>query len=115
MSARDLKGQAINLGDQVSIIGVVSSVGTGNNPSVVVQPPLSPTTFTANAQDLRCKEHSSPGPVYGNSIAAGDDCTTLGTVTAISGSGNTATLTVLLAVSQLSISVPAGACYGTGA
>jgi hypothetical protein len=41
---------------------------------------------------------------------AGDQVSVLGIVTAISGSGNTATLTITLTKSGASINVPSGAC-----
>lgn len=115
MAAFDIKGQAVNVGDQVSIIGVITVVGSGSDPNVTVQPPLSASTFVATAQDITTPEGTVSGGARGNTATVGNDCTTLGTVTAIAGSGNTATLTVKLTVSGNLISVPAGACYSNGA
>jgi len=111
MAAFDLKGHTVNIGDQISIIGVITAVGSGSNPTVTVQPPLSANTFTVNAQDITTYEGTAPGPARGNSVIVGNDCTTTGIVTGISGSGNTATLTVQAAVSGDVISAPSGASY----
>lgn len=116
MAAYSQTGKVVNVGDRVSIIGVISSVTSpvNENSSVVIQPPLSATTFTANALDVHVVESAGNGPSYGNLPTAGLDCTTTGVVTAIAGSGNTATLTVTLTTSGLSVSVPAGACISDG-
>lgn len=110
-SAFDIKGHAVSVGDYVSVVGVITAVGSGNNPSVTVQPPLSASTFTVTAQDIRTLEGTACGGSQGNAVTVGNDCTTTGRVTAVSGSGNTATLTVQLSVSGTSVSVPSGACY----
>jgi hypothetical protein len=113
MSAFNLDGKVVNVGDGVSIVGVISSVSSpvNENSSVVIQPPLSASTFTANALDIHTVESTGNGPAYGNNLVAGLDCTTTGLVTGVSGSGNTATLTVHLSSSGNSVSVPAGACH----
>jgi len=98
VSAFDLKGQVVNVGDQVSVLGYITAVGSGSNPSVTIQPPLSASTFTVTAQNLYTVEGTARG-----------------VVTAISGSGNTAILTITLTASGIALSVPAGACYSNGA
>ena len=115
MSAFDLKGQVVNVGDQVSVLGYITAVGSGSNPSVTIQPPLSASTFTVTAQNLYTVEGTAPGPINGNAATVGNDCTVRGVVTAISGSGNTAILTITLTASGIALSVPAGACYSNGA
>ena len=94
MAAFDLKGQIVNTGDQVSIIGVIQSVGSGSIYTV---------------------EGTACGGAQGNPPTVGNDCTTRGIVTAISGNGNTATLSVQLPISGFIVSVPSGATYTTGA
>ena len=115
MAAFDLKGQIVNTGDQVSVLGSVTAVGSGSNPNVTIQPPLSPNTYTVTARNLRTTEGGANGGVQGNAIAVGNDCTVVGVVSSISGSGNTATLTIVLQDSGILLNVPAGACYSNGA
>jgi hypothetical protein len=110
-SAFNIDGKVVSIGDRVSIVGVVTAVGTGSDPNVTIQPPLSASTFVATAQDIRTVEGISNGGSQGNQVTVGNDCTTTGLVTAISGSGNTASLTVQLTQSGNSITVPAGACH----
>ena len=115
MAAFDLKGQIVNTGDQVSIIGVIQSVGSGSDGGVIIQPPLSARHFTALEEDIYTVEGTACGGAQGNPPTVGNDCTTRGTVTAISGNGNTATLSVQLPISGFIVSVPSGATYTTGA
>lgn len=113
MSAYNLDGKVVNVGDRVSIVGVITALSTpvNENMTVTIQPPLSATTFTAGALDIRTVEGTGNGPSYGNQLNIGNDCTTTGLVTAISGNGNTATLTVTLTSSGLSVVMPSGACH----
>lgn len=114
MSALNQMGDPVNVGDRVTIVGVVSSVSTTDiTANVVVQPPLSANTFTVNVQDVivPAGQTTEGAGMTGNKVVAGSDCTVTGLVTAISGSGNTATLTVSTSVKGTSITVPAGACY----
>ena len=108
-------GKTINVGDRVSILGTVVSIsGTGSLATVTVQPPLSTSTFTGKANDMNAVQtdpasaaKSISGKAFGN---AGDQVSVLGVVTAISGSGQSALLTMTLASSQASVNgVPAGA------
>jgi hypothetical protein len=113
MSAFNQNGDPIKVGDRVSILGNIVSVSSSNiNASVVVQPPLSANTFTVLAKDVFTvvNQTAEGAGATGNKLVAGQDCTVTGLVTAISGSGNTATLTVTTSVNGTSISVPAGAC-----
>lgn len=110
MAAYNIQGKIINVGDAVTIIGVITALSsTGENTVVTVQPPLQSGTFLVNALNILTPEGISCGPSSGNQLTVGNDCTTKGVVTAISGSGNTATLSVLL--STQTISIVAGACY----
>jgi hypothetical protein len=113
MSAFNLDGNPVNVGDRVSILGVITALSSpvNENTTVTIQPPLSASTFQANALDVRTVEGTGNGPTYGNSLVVGNDCTTTGLVTAISGRGNTATLTVKLTTSGSAVSVPSGACH----
>lgn len=107
-------GDPVNVGDRVSIVGVVSSVSTNDiTANVVIQPPLSASTFTVKAPDVivPANQTTEGAGLSGNKISVGSDCTVTGLVTAISGTGNTATLTVSTTVNGTVISVPSGACY----
>jgi hypothetical protein len=108
-TAFNINGNPVNVGDRVSILGVITAVGTGSNPNVTVQPPLSASTFVVTAQDIYTVEGTACGGSAGNLPTVGNDCTTFGIVKSISGSGNTATLTVKPNVAGL-ITVPSGAC-----
>jgi len=127
MAALNSLGQVVNLEDQVSIIAVVVSTanfGTtvpSSLATVTAGTVLTPATFNHQANDANAVEHSNDaahpalsitGKNYG---ASGDQETVLGTVTAISGNGNTASLTVTLASSGLSVTVPAGATTSASA
>ena len=116
MSAFNIDGKVIAVGDFVSIVGVISSVtGSGEFATVVVQPVFGTTTFNASPSDVNTIEGTACGAASGNNPAAGAQCTVRGYVTAVSGSGNTAILTVTLAGSGNSVSglIPAGSCHST--
>ena len=109
----------VNVNDQVSILGAVASV-TGSIPStvsVVVNAQNSNTQFTCHANDCTAVQHTSGAAMSmnGKLFDTGDRVTVNGVVTAISGSGLTATLTVTLDNSGLSITVPAGSVQSNGA
>ena len=110
MAAFNSNGKVVSVGDRVSIRGTITTVGSGSNPDVTIQPPLSASTFVAKARDIRTPECTAPGPAQGNAATVGNPCTATGLVTAVTGSGNTATLTVTLSDSGSSISIVAGAC-----
>jgi hypothetical protein len=108
-------GSTVAVNDSVSITARVSSVsGTGSKATVTVQAPFDASTFNIQANDAYTNEHqadanhvavSIDGKSYG---AVGNQVTAIGVVTAISGSGQNATLTVKLATSGNSISTAAG-------
>jgi hypothetical protein len=127
MAALNSNGQQINIGDQVSIQAtVVSTAPFGSTvPSglatVTSGTALTPATFTHNGNDAAAVQHSidsahvalsDTGKAYG---AAGDFCTPKGTVTAISGSGDTASVSVKLITSGATVVVPAGVCNSASA
>lgn len=115
----NIDGKTVSVNDQVSIIGKVVSVsGSGSLATVTVQFPLAASTNTAKGYDCQSVEFPVDGnhtarSIFGNAFGtAGDDITVMGTVTAISGSGITALLTVTLKSSGNSITgVPAGAVH----
>jgi hypothetical protein len=122
MANNNANGQQINIGDQVSIQAtVVSTAPFGSTvPSglatVTSGTALTSATFTHNGNDAAAVQHSvdsahvalsDTGKAYG---AAGDFCTPKGTVTAISGTGDTASVSVQLITSGAVITVPAGVC-----
>jgi hypothetical protein len=119
-------GGVVSVGDSVSILGKVVSVsGSGSKATVTVQSPLDSGTYSIQANDANAVQQfydgttttadsagsypavSLSGDHYGT---AGDDLTVLGTVTAISGSGVNALLTVKLVTSGNSITTAAGNC-----
>jgi hypothetical protein len=128
MPAESQDGKQVFVGDQVSITAlVISTVPFGTTiPSslatVTVETAWSPTTFVIQANDANAVEHSNDanhpalsfngGKNYG---AAGDQCTVLGTVTAITGNNTSASLTVTLVSSGLVVTVPAGAVRNAAA
>lgn len=109
----NIDGKTVSVGDRVTIVGRISSLsGSDQNTSVAVQPFLTTSTFTANALDVYTTEGTSCGPAHGNVLTAGNSCTVTGVVTAISGSGVTALLTVTLSNSGTSVSgIPAGSAH----
>lgn len=117
MSAFNQDGKVVNINDYVTITGlVVSFTGSGGTALVVVETSLTIATFTAQANDMNAVQHSADAAHAATSIsgknfgAAGDLVSVLGNVTAISGSGNTASLSVVLKTSGNTVTVPAGAC-----
>lgn len=118
-------GKVVNVGDAVSIVAKVVSVsGSGSLASVTVQSPLDAGTYSIVASDANAVQEyynskdsvdsantypavSLSGKHYG---AAYDDLTVMGVVTAISGSGQNAVLTVTLKSSGNSIHTAAGNC-----
>jgi hypothetical protein len=118
LNAINKNGGVVNVNDHVTIIAkYVSTVsGTNSTATVTVQAPLDAGTFNIQANDC----FSVEGPVdanhplrglQGNAYGVvGDDLTVLGVVTAISGSGINALLTVKLITSQNSIVTAAGNC-----
>ena len=103
MAAFNFDGKVVSVNDQVSIVGnVVSVAGTGSLAVITVETVLTPNTFVAQANDMK----SISGKAFGS---AEDPVSVLGRVSAISGSGNTASLSVVLKTSGNTITVPAGA------
>ena len=108
-------GGVVSVNDHVAITAkVVSYTGSGSLASVTVQAPLDASTFLIKANDAEAvlqfedANHtciSRSGYTYG---VKGDDITPRGVVTAISGSGINAVLTILLSSSQTSIVTAAG-------
>jgi hypothetical protein len=115
MSGINKNGGVVNINAHVSITAKVVSVsGSGSLATVVCQAPLDAGTFNIQANDAGAVQHptdathpavSVDGKSYG---LVGNDLTARGVVTAISGSGLSAILTVTLAVSGTSIVTAAG-------
>jgi hypothetical protein len=113
-----ITGDTVSVNDHVSIVAKVVSVsGSGSLASVTAQCPLDAGTVSIKANDANAVEQpvdnshvarSFGGNAYG---AAGDDITILGLVTAITGSGITAQMTVKLVSSLTSITTATGNCY----
>ncbi len=110
-------GKTVSVNDQVSIVAkVVSLTGSGSLAAITAQTPLATGTISVVAYDCQSVEQQADSSHVARSISgkafgtAGDDISILGTVTAITGSGNTALLTVTLKSSGNSVTVPAGAC-----
>lgn len=120
MAAFNIDGKVVNVGDAVSVVGIcVGTSGTAQPLSCTIQPDLAPASgqFTCAANDCNATQHSADANHPARSASGkpfgglNDDVTVMGVVTAISGSGNGATLTVTLKNSGLSVSVPSGACH----
>ena len=110
----NINGKTVSVNDSVSILGKVVSVsGTGSLATITVQPPTAPASgqFNAQANDMEAVQtdtasaKSITGKAFGT---AGDDVSVLGVVTAITGSGQTAALSVKLKTSLATVTVPAG-------
>jgi len=126
MPAFSKDGKVINLFDNVSCQGRLSSItGSGGLALVTVLPLLTTSTVVVQANDCQATQHAEPLPAQTDAAStypatsissgiffggAGEQLTILGYVTAITGTGNTALLTVTCASSGLSIVVPAGSC-----
>src|SRR5208282_17040 len=112
------EGKVINVGDQVSIMGAVVSI-TGSAPStaaILIQEQYGVYQFTAHANDLTNALNTGTGMgMNGFLFTAADRVAANGRVTAISGSGQSAILTVILDHSGLSVIVSAGSCHSNGA
>jgi len=111
----NINGKSVSVNDSVSILGKVVSVsGTGSLATVTVQPPTAPASgqFNAKANDMSAVQTDPASPaisIWGKAFGtAGDDVSVLGVVTAITGSGQNASLTVTLKTSGASVTVPAG-------
>jgi len=128
MASISQDGKQVFVGDQVSITALVVSTAPfgATVPSslamVTVETAWLPTTFVAQANDMNAVEQFADanhpalsfngGKQFG---AKGDQVTVLGTCTAISGTGDSALLTVTLVTSGLVITVPAGAVRNAAA
>lgn len=113
MSAFNQDGKVVSVNDSVSIVGnVVSVSGTGSLAVVTVETVLTPNTFVAQANDMNAVQTEGPAKsISGKAFGfAEDPVSVLGKVSAISGSGNTASLSVVLKTSGNTVTVPAGAC-----
>jgi hypothetical protein len=125
MPARLKFNQLAQVGDFVTCLGnVVSVTPVSSNPSlalVTIQPVSNnagtvPPTFIAQANDSAAVETDNGAPClskFGKAYGyVGDQTSTSGVITAISGSGAAATLTITLQNSGLSVVVPANSCIG---
>jgi hypothetical protein len=118
MSGTSYEGKPINVADQVSILGGVQSI-TGSAPSTasVVLQGIYGETFTVQARDCTSVQHTSGAAMSKNGklFTTADRVTANGIVTAVTGSGVTAQVTVLLDESQLSVTVYAGSVHSNAA
>lgn len=109
MSGTSRNNFPVNVGDQVTILGAVFSI-TGNAPStasVVVNAQNDGAQFTCQANDCTSLQHDTGTAMSmnGKLFGTGDRVSVNGQVTAVSGSGLSATVTVKLDHSGLSVSV----------
>jgi hypothetical protein len=120
MSGTSYNNVIINLGDQATILGAVLSI-TGSAPStasVTVTEMIGGGTFVCAANDCTVKQHDAGGTAMsmnGKLFTTTTRVSVNGRVTAISGSGPGALLTVLLDHSGLSVSVTAASTQSNGA
>ena len=118
MSAIGINGQAINIGDSLSVVGLVlSQSGTGSTALITVETAWSPATLVAQAADMQAVEHSADAnhtaiSFSGKNFGQPQDQVTvlIETVTSIVGNSNTARVTGTLVTSQMPVTVPAGVC-----
>ena len=122
-TGKSYEGSAVNVGSQVSVMGTVfSTSGSGaSTQQVLVQEQFGVYKFTAQGADCTTLQPSnvvSPrlamdnhGKLFG---VVGDRLTANGTVVAVSGAGQSASLTVKL-ISGTPVIVSAGSCHSSGA
>lgn len=111
----NINGKVVNVFDRVTVLGTVVSVsGTGSLAIVTVQSPLMPNTYTVQANDMSAVQNGPNSAVSKNGKQFGtiyDQVSVQGVVTAISGQGNTALLTITLTTSGATLTgIPSGAC-----
>lgn len=113
MAAFSQDGKVIHVNDEVTVTGIATDIsGTGPTATVTVETVLSIFTFDAKANDMNAvqTENTPAVSISGKHFGVADHVSVLGVVTDIAGSGDTATLTITLKTSRLSVIVPAGAC-----
>lgn len=114
MAAFSYDGKVVSVNDQVTIMGSASVVtGTGPTATVTVLPLLTTSTISVKANDCSSVDHPQDASHTAQSrsgrfFGPGNRVSIPGVVTAISGSGATAALTVTLGTSGTSVIVPAG-------
>ena len=115
MSAYNQDGKVVNLQDSVSITArVVSQTGVGSLAQMVCETTWTSATYTAQANDSNAGDHGNDSTHTalsfngGKNYGPGDQCTTIGVCTAITGTGVTAALSVQLVSSLAVVTVPAG-------
>lgn len=119
MAAFNADGKVVAVNDQVTIMGSVDTVtGTGSLATVTVIPNMGTTSISCQANDMNAVQHlvdaSHPAvSISGKTFGVGDRVSVIGVVTAVSGSGAFASLTVTLATSRNSVVVPAGSVRST--
>lgn len=109
-------GNIVSVGDQVTIMGTVNTVtGTGGGAVVTVIPrkALASGSISCIGRDMNAAGLISGNAqsIVGKPFGVGDNVSVLGNVTAISGSGMGATLTVTLCNSGNSVTVPSRSVY----
>jgi hypothetical protein len=108
MAATSASGKTIAVNDQVSVSGEVSAVSGSGQTAVVTVRVANGTTFTVQAGD--CFAVQGIGVAIsenGKPFGVGSQVTVKGSVTATSGSGGTATLTVTTKSNTTVSAVPA--------
>jgi hypothetical protein len=117
MSAFNADGKVVGVADQVTIMGTCSVIaGTGPTATITVVSQYG-DTFNAQANDMASPVGTVGSPQMsfndGNNFTVGTPVSVVGVVTAVSGSGQNAQLTVTLVTSRSSITVSAGAVRST--
>lgn len=114
MAAFNADGKVVAVNDQVTIMGTVDTVtGTGGGATVTVLPNMGTVTVSCKANDMNSVQHPADAThaavsISGKNFGVGNKVSVIGTVTAVSGSGAFASLTVKLTTSGNSVVVPAG-------
>jgi hypothetical protein len=116
MAAFNADGKVVAVGDSVSIVGTVSAIsGSGSLATVTVVTNLN-DSIVVKANDMNTPEGTvlTKGVNFsGSYFTTAAQCTVLGVVTAVSGSGQFAQLTVITASSGTSVTVTSGTCRST--
>jgi hypothetical protein len=98
------QGNTISVGSEVTMTGTVQSIsGTGSRATVTV---ITDAGDTVVAQANDCYAPQTEGPavsICGKHFSVGDKVTVMGVVTAVVGTGSTATLTTTLKSSSTSV------------
>jgi len=100
MTAIGKVGQVVNVGDEVTVLGIVTAISGAGSKALVTVSTQAGDTVTAQANDCYAPQTDGPAISHaGKGFSIGDPVSVMGIVTAIAGSGQTAKLTTVLKAS----------------